>query len=160
MSCFLDSGPIVSALQDAEAIPSVEVRQEDFTDTESTLSIIFFAIVVFFILWHLLMAWKELPGMALVSGTKASGEKPSTDPNSRFGFYVISRSAVLILFTVSSVILYVNGDGWGYRYILLSWLLSLLAHLSNPVSTFWLALTTGVFVQGVGAYGVNFLLPH
>lgn len=155
----LHSGPIVSALQNNDAIPGVETRLDDFNGTESTLSIIFFAIVVVFVMWHLFLAWTELPGMSLVSGAKSSDGASSLDPESRFGYYMISRVVALLLFFISCVILYQDGEGWGYRYALLAWLLSLIGQFNRSMSIFWLAVTTGVFVQGIGAYGVNFLLP-
>lgn len=137
----------------------MEVGREEFTDTAATLSIIFFGLVIVFIIWHLVVAWKELPGVALVSGVKSS-ETPHFEPNSRFGRYMISQFLVLVLFIVASITLYEDYEGWGYHYALLAWLLSLMAQFDKTISLIWLALTSGVFVQGIGAYGVKLLSVH
>ena len=46
-----------------------------------------------------------------------------------------------------------------YHYILVAWVLSLIARFDDYVSIIWLALTTAVFLQGIGAYSLRFLSP-
>ncbi|CAN0347871.1 unnamed protein product [Laminaria digitata] len=50
-----------------------------------------------------------------------------------------------------------SGDSWGFHYILVAWMLSLVARFDDTLSVLWLGLTTGVFLQGVGAYSLHFL---
>ena len=67
---------------------------------------------------------------------------------------------------ISAVVLHVvlfgafandRGDSWGFHYILVAWMLSLVARFDDALSMVWLGLTTGVFLQGVGAYSLHFL---
>lgn len=64
--------------------------------------------------------------------------------------YVASRLLILTYFILYAAFSVARDDGWGYQLYLMAWVLSLFAQFKSFVSVFWLAVTTGVFIQGVG----------
>ncbi|CAN0545919.1 unnamed protein product [Ectocarpus sp. 12 AP-2014] len=71
--------------------------------------------------------------------------------------YVASRMLILAYFILYAAFSVARDDGWGFQLYLLAWVLSLFAQFKSFISVFWLAVTTGVFLQGIGAYGIAFL---
>lgn len=71
--------------------------------------------------------------------------------------YNVSRGLIVVYVLVYCAFAFDYDEGWELHYILLAFLLSLLAQFKARPSIVWLAITTGVWVQGVGAYGVQFL---
>lgn len=72
--------------------------------------------------------------------------------------YVASRVAILAYFILYAAFSVERDDGWGYQLYLLAWVLSLFAQFKSFVSVFWLAVTTGVFLQGIGVSLVQFFV--
>ena len=64
--------------------------------------------------------------------------------------YMASRLLILAYFILYAAFSVARDDGWGYQLYLLAWVLSLFAQFKSFVSVFWLAVTTGVFLQGIG----------
>lgn len=64
--------------------------------------------------------------------------------------YVASRLLILTYFILYAAFSVARDDGWGYQLYLMAWVLSLFAQFKSFVSVFWLAVTTGVFLQGIG----------
>lgn len=64
--------------------------------------------------------------------------------------YVASRLLILTYFILYAAFSVARDDGWGYQLYLIAWVLSLFAQFKSFVSVFWLAVTTGVFLQGIG----------
>ncbi|KAH8047788.1 hypothetical protein JL721_12098 [Aureococcus anophagefferens] len=50
-------------------------------------------------------------------------------------------------------VLVANGDSWEFHHYWLAWIASLFCPFDHPASVFCLAATTGIFGQGVAAYG-------
>lgn len=145
----------MSGLQSAEAIPKPTITTEDFSIGQWIVSIILGIAVIVFLLWHFSIAWQTLPGVRMVSGGVDIHDSSGED--NPLSTYFYSRAAIVAYCLVYCAFAFVEGHGWGYHYALLAWMLSLVAQFSHPVSKAFLALTTGVFVQGIGAYGLRFL---
>lgn len=64
--------------------------------------------------------------------------------------YVASRLLILTFFILYAAFSVARDDGWGFQLYLIAWVLSLFAQFKSFVSVFWLAVTTGVFLQGIG----------
>lgn len=64
--------------------------------------------------------------------------------------YVASRLMILTYFILYAAFSVARDDGWGYQLYLMAWVLSLFAQFKSFVSVFWLAVTTGIFLQGIG----------
>lgn len=74
--------------------------------------------------------------------------------------YVASRLMILTYFILYAAFSVARDDGWGYQLYLMAWVLSLFAQFKSFVSVFWLAVTTGVFLQGIGVSYSLFLVCH
>lgn len=75
--------------------------------------------------------------------------------------YVASRLLILTFFILYAAFSVARDDGWGYQLYLIAWVLSLFAQFKSFVSVFWLAVTTGVFLQGIGvSFKFKTLLPY
>lgn len=117
-------------------------------------------IVVMGIMWHFLEAWRLLPGARMISGLQgrsAFADPPEENP---LRDYLLSRMLIVVYLILYVTFAWLQGGGWGYHYILLAWVLSLLSRFTGTVSVVWLAITTGIFLQGIGAYSVRFLWFH
>lgn len=113
-------------------------------------------IVVLFIAWHFAHAWLTLPGVKLISGAGGEAKKAENEPNPH-GMYVGSRVLIVAYVILFTSFLLVEDEGLNYRGPLIAWTLSLLASFPHNVSTFWLAITTGIFLQGIGSNRLRFL---
>lgn len=125
----------------------------DWSSIRSTVFIFGLVAVILFVAWHFARAWLTLPGMQLVSG----GEKLPPPEEDLHGIYFTSRVVVVTWSILFASFLLVEDQGMDYRGPLLAWVLSLIAVFPHNVSNLWLALTTGVFLQGIGANGLRFL---
>lgn len=92
--------------------------------------------------------------MLLISGGVKEPEKPKVDFH---GIYASGRLAVVAWCILFSAFILNEDDGFDYRGGLLAWMLSLIAVFPHPVSYGWLAVTTGVFIEGIGAHRLRFL---
>ncbi|CAM9138983.1 unnamed protein product [Scytosiphon promiscuus] len=133
---------------------SLQDEREDLTTFQVTIFIILLIITVVVLLLHFNEAWKVLPGAHLISGIGVPRVEVRED---LLSIYVASRLLILTYFILYAAFSVARDDGWGYQLYLLAWVLSLFAQFKSPVSVFWLAVTTGVFLQGIGAYGIAFL---
>lgn len=93
------------------------------------------------------MAHQVLPGAHLISGVGVPRIQIQED---LLSIYVASRLAILAYFILYVAFSIERDDGWGYQHYLLAWVLSLFAQFKSTPSVIWLALTTGVFLQGIG----------
>lgn len=130
----------------------------EFSSVRSTLFIFGLIISVFVIAWHFARAWLTLPGMQLISGGAGGDPKPPPRPETDYhGIYATSRTIIVVWAILFASFLLVEDDGFDYRGALLAWVLSLIAVFPHNVSYFWLAVTTGIFLQGIGANRLRFL---
>ena len=124
------------------------------SEVRSTLFIFGLIATIFAIFWHFKHAWLTLPGTVLISGGMQEPKKPMVNYN---GIYVSSR-LVVVAWSIGFFLYILNEeDGIHRRGALLAWMLSLVAVFPNPVSYCWLAVTTGVFLEGIGAHRLRFL---
>ena len=73
--------------------------------------------------------------------------------NGGIAAYLAPRFVLILAYVAYSWALVANGDSWEIHHFFLAWLGSLFCCFDHPVSVFCLAATTGIFVQGVAAYG-------
>ena len=126
----------------------------EFSALRSTLFIFGLIVTIFVIAWHFAWAWLTLPGMLLVSGGVKEPPKPKVDFH---GIYASGRLVVVAWSILFCAFLLNEDEGFDYRGALLAWMLSLIAVFPHPVSYAWLAVTTGVFLEGIGAHRLRFL---
>ena len=67
--------------------------------------------------------------------------------------YLCPRFVLVLVYFAYSWALVENGDSWEFHHYWLAWIGSLFCPFDHPVSIFCLAACTGVFCQGVAAYG-------
>lgn len=129
--------------------------EKDLTAAANVASSLLLVFVGLVFVYHLYLAWKVLPGAVLISGgisPTADETAPSVGTGNRFAQYLSSNLLILAYFVLYCTFAYRRGDGWDYHYVLLSWVLSLLSTFDDGMSVVWLGITTGAFIQGVGAY--------
>lgn len=71
--------------------------------------------------------------------------------------YNVSRGLIITFVLLYCAFAYADDQGWELHYITMAFCLSLLAQFKAKPSVVFLAVSTGVWVQGLGAYGVEFL---
>lgn len=148
------SGLIISAFTRVEELAGLRDTDGDFTTFQSVVSIVLIAFVVSAVLYHFLLAWRVLPGAVLISGGVGGTDAP---PENRFVHYCFVCVLVVAHVSLFGAFAFEGGDGWGYQYALLAWVLSLLARFDDTLSVMWLGLTSAAFLQCVGAYSLSFL---
>lgn len=149
---------LISALGLIKGLEAWDVNHSgedfEFSALRSTLFIFGLIATIFLIAWHFARAWLTLPGMLLISGGVKEPKKPDVDFH---GIYASSRLVVVAWSILFCSFILNEDDGFDYRGALLAWMLSLIAVFPNPVSYAWLAVTTGVFIEGIGAHRLRFL---
>jgi hypothetical protein len=119
----------------------------DLTQLETSLSsrgghsaayVVVMCIVAFFILLGL---WFH------VWYAKRSSTKLGVVP------YLAPRLAVVAAYAAYIIILDFNNDAWELHHYLIAWIGTLFCAFDHPASVVCLAITTGIFVQGLAAYG-------
>ena len=63
------------------------------------------------------------------------------------------RLAVVCAYAAYIIILDFNDDAWELHHYLIAWIGTLFCAFDHPASVGCLAITTGIFVQGLAAYG-------
>lgn len=110
--------------------------------------------MLLFVVWHFAEAWRILPGAYYVSGNVPV--KIVIEDNLH-RVYNVSRGLILVWALMYAAFAHDADQGWELHYALIAWALSLLAQFKAKPSIVFLAITTAVFVQGFGAYGVDFV---
>ena len=67
--------------------------------------------------------------------------------------YLAPRLAVVCAYAAYIIILDFNNDAWELHHYLIAWIGTLFCAFDHPASVVCLAITTGIFVQGLAAYG-------
>jgi len=67
--------------------------------------------------------------------------------------YLAPRLAVVGAYAAYIIVLDVNNDAWELHHYLIAWIGTLFCAFDHPASVVCLAITTGIFVQGLAAYG-------
>lgn len=70
--------------------------------------------------------------------------------------YNVSRGLILVYALLYAAFAFDKREGFEQHYVLLAWVLSLFAQFKNRISILFLALCTGVFVQGIGSYRLRY----
>ena len=149
---------LISALGLIKGLEPWDLHHEgedfEFSALRSTLFIFGLISTIFLIAWHFARAWLTLPGLQLISGDTEKPPKPDIDAH---GIYASGRLVVIAWCILFCSFILNEDDGFDYRGALLAWMLSLIAVFPHPVSYAWLAVTTGVFIEGIGAHRLRFL---
>lgn len=132
---------------------------DEFTAYQLAVCVTLLMAILLGVLWHFAEAWRILPGARMISGKAtnpalASAESAASNP---LRDYLLSRTLIVAYAMLFIAFAFEKGDGWGYHYILLAWVLSLLSRFTSMVSIVWLAITSAAFLQGIGAYSLRFL---
>lgn len=150
-----NSGLIVSALTGVDELAGLRKSDGEFTRAQAAISIILIILICFVIVYHFWLAWKFLPGAVLISGGVGASRAPPAE--NKFLEYCFVRGVIVAHLALFCAFAYDRGESWEYYYILLAWVLSLVARFDDHLSVLWLGATTAVFLQGVGAYSLWFL---
>lgn len=137
----------ISGASRAESFRNVPEDNEDLSTFQISMFIIMLVITVLVLFAHFVEAWRVLPGAHLISGQGIPRIKIMED---LLSIYVASRLLILAYFLLYVAFSIARDDGWGYQLYLVAWVLSLFAQFKSFISVFWLAVTTGVFLQGIG----------
>lgn len=125
------------------------------------ISVALVTLVCFVLLYHFLLAWRHLPGAVLISGGAENiVPPPERQGENQFVEYCVFRGMIVAYFILFGVFAFERDDGWEYHYVLLAWVLSLVARFNDTLSVVWLGVTTAMFLQGIGAYSLRFLSPE
>lgn len=99
--------------------------------------------------WHFAEAWKVLPGAYYVSGNININVVVKENLHR---IYNVSRGLIVTYAFLYGAFAFDTTEGFRQHYVILAWVLSLVAQFKNKTSIIFLALCTGIFVQGFGAY--------
>jgi len=119
----------------------------DLTTLQLSVYIILFALIISVVIFHIYYAYKVYPMRNFIT-------------------YVTARLAVVIFYTIFIVEIYKENEdilpGFPkaqvhFHHYFLAWAFSLFAQFNHPVSIIFMAITTAIFVQGVGAYHAEFM---
>lgn len=161
-----NSGLITSGLMEDDKFVEIHESEDSITPAANVMSTLLVISVALVFFYHMFLAWRLLPGAVLVSG----GVTPNTDgtapaaeeiapaaTGNRFAQYLAITLLTAVYVALYGAFAYRRGDAWEYHYILLAWVMSLIASFDDFISVVWLGITTGAFIQGVGAYSFGFL---
>lgn len=150
---------IISALTDVNELVTIRESGGSFTPFQSTIIIILLILLFGALLYHFRLGWLTLPGAVLISGGGHEKSGHGSSGENKFVEYALVALVSILWVVVFGATAFEKGDGWEYHYILVAWVLSLLARFESYVSVIWLAVMTGIFLQGFGAYSLRFLSP-
>ncbi|CAM9267344.1 unnamed protein product [Ectocarpus sp. 13 AM-2016] len=153
------SGITTSALMKNDGFVDTHESEDGMTTAVNVVSTLLVIVVGLAFVYHFFVAWKTLPGAVMISGGVAAPEDATAPVRSgnRFTQYMATTVLVAAFVALYAAFAHRRGDNWNYHYILLAWVMSLIASFDDPFSVVWLGVTTGAFLQGVGAYSFQFL---
>ena len=133
VATLLLSGPCFGAISDVTVLESSLSNGQDQPGA-IVAYVVLAAVVAAVIAWHFAYARRVF-------------SKPG------WHTYVYARVAVLLFYAGYSAALLLADDAYDYHHYFLAWAVSLVARFRHPLSAALLAITTGIFVQGIAAYG-------
>lgn len=122
---------------------------DDWSESHIIVAVIMLVTVAAVIGWHFAEAWRVLPGAYYVSGNINLN---IVIKENLHRIYNVSRGLIVTYALLYGAFAFDAKEGFQLHYILLAWVLSLLAQFKCRPSILFLALCTGVFVQGFGSY--------
>lgn len=143
----------ISGMSREESLISPPNDENDMSDFQVTMFVIFLIVTAIFLVYHFAEAWRVLPGAHLISGIGVPRIQIQED---LLSIYVASRMLILTYFILYIAFSIARDDGWGYQHYLMAWVLSLFAQFKAVPSVVWLGLTTGVFLQGIGVSTIRY----
>ena len=154
-----NSGLITSGLMEDDKFVEIHESEDNVTPAANVMSTLLVISVALVFFYHMFLAWRLLPGAVLVSGgvTPNPEETAPAATGNRFAQYLAITLLTAVYVALYGAFAFRRGDAWEYHYILLAWVMSLIASFDDFISVVWLGITTGAFIQGVGAYSFGFL---
>lgn len=153
LSPLIKQNPSILALSAAETTNWwKEFKLDDNTkwsDSHIVVTLLFLVAVVIMIGWHFAEAWKVLPGAYYVSGNININVVIKENLHR---IYNVSRGLIVTYAILYGAFAFNAKEGFQQHYVLLAWVLSLLAQFKSKISIIFLAMCSGVFIQGFGAY--------
>ncbi|CAB1100560.1 unnamed protein product [Ectocarpus sp. CCAP 1310/34] len=153
------SGITTSALTKNDGFVDTHEIEDGMTTAVNVVSTLLVIAVGLAFVYHFFVAWTTLPGAVMISGGVSTPEDATAPVRSgnRFARYMATAVLVAAFVALNAAFVHRRGDNWNYHYTLLAWVMSLIAIFDDPFSVVWLGVTTGAFLQGVGAYSFQFL---
>lgn len=144
------SAVALSGLSLVETLRNNREPGQRLSSWQITVYVILLIVTAIVVMYHFSEAWKILPGAHLISGTTVPRVQIEED---LLSIYLVSRLLILAFAILYTAFALARDDGWGYSLYLLAWLMSLFAQFKTDISVLWLAITTGIFLQGIGVSG-------
>lgn len=129
-----------------------ELRFDDNTEWEDShivIAVLFIVATILIVAWHFAEAWRILPGAYYVSGNININVVIKENLHR---IYNVSRGLIVAYALLYAAFAFDAKDGFQQHFVLLAWVLSLIAQFKAKPSIVWLAICAGVFIQGFGAY--------
>ncbi|CAM9973514.1 unnamed protein product [Ectocarpus sp. 12 AP-2014] len=148
-------GLIVSAIETTDWFQDFRFDDNsDWRDSHIVVAVVLITFVLVIVAYHFAEAWRTLPGAYYVSGNI---NLDIVIEENLHRIYNVSRGLIVSYALLYGAFAFEEGDGLKQHYVLLAWVLSLIAQFKSRPSIIWLALCTGVFIQGLGSYRLRFL---
>jgi hypothetical protein len=139
---FFAAGPIFSWIMDTPLLETSLSSGASYSSGQKAIFAIAGVAIVAVIVWHFVYAWRLYD---------AAGFR------NNFWVYTLSRFGTVAYFTAYTWMAIKYSPTFEVHHFWLGWALSLFGSFSHPISLVWLAITTAIFVQGIGAYDSQFL---
>eukprot|EP00752_Nemacystus_decipiens_P003260 g3017.t1 len=123
-------------------------------DSHIIFAVILITITLVFVAYHFAEAWRTLPGAYYVSGNINLN---IVIKENLHRIYNVSRGLIVTYSLLYGAFAFDKGDGLQFHYVLLAWVLSLLAQFKSKPSIIFLGLCTGVFMQNFGSCRLRFI---
>jgi hypothetical protein len=136
---FMMSGPVYSFISGISAIDQAVTEDSDFASAFILTMGLVASLVLGILGWHVILA------------------KRAFRNRSEFKFYIGLRAVLYIAFMLAYLIIRSEANDRGpaklhLHHYFVAWVLSLVACFNDPVSQVFLAITSGIFVQGISVY--------
>mmetsp|Transcript_60681 Transcript_60681/g.166630 ORF Transcript_60681/g.166630 Transcript_60681/m.166630 type:complete len:531 (-) Transcript_60681:200-1792(-) len=157
---YLASGVVWSSLSSTELASSVDADSE-LTGAQIAAYVGLGGVVVLVILWHLVYAYvtalhmideDEHPDHAMMNVLDWAGREFHMSAHWQFWWAYAGARLGVCLFYSYYILLMLTESNFHMHHWWVGWVLSLFGSFQHPISLAYLAITLGVFVQGIGAY--------
>ena len=139
---FFATGPVYSIISSIKGIDQSVAEDTDFSFTFTIILSFTACIVIGFLFWHINYAFSEL-----------------RNPREA-RFYLVSRLIIIISLGMAYFLIHSESNSLGVaklhlHHYFVAWIISLFASFNRRISTVFLAITSGIFVQGISVYGAG-----
>lgn len=139
---FFGSGPLFSYISDLPFLQTSFSSGESYSAGQIVVFTFAGLLIASGIAWHVLHAWNLFDRLGY---------------RQNFWVYLLSRGGAIFYFLLLGFIAIKDSPTYEIHHYFIAFALSLFGSFSHPTSLIWLAATSGIFVQGIGAYQAKFL---